>query len=273
MKNRDVARASLPDLQTVGCRAAARRRWSARRYRTRGPAPEQPADAAGAVANRVALVRRRHPLVDDASALFGSTRPAFAPGCPAGRGRWRGDTAEARRAPRPAGTDPRSPMRPGGVDLRGAFKHLVDEIAAACRRSPARAAVRAPRPAPRAIAIVERRGRRGPHRSARRLRADPRVVQHAGAVHRRRHGGGRIGHHRHAACRTTRRSARRSLRARSRRGRDRPPRSRRSAPRSVTWPVKCTFGHAEPRDAAAAAWRDTSRSRRTSRPAAAATAD
>ena len=62
---------------------------------------------------------------------------------------------------------------------------------------------------------------------ARRATGSLSVVEDAAAVHRRRHRGGGVGQHRHAACGTPRSAARRSPRARSRRGRGRRPRSRR----------------------------------------------
>ena len=71
------------------------------------------------------------------------------------------------------------------------------------------------------------------------------VVQHAGAVHRRRAPPWPRRRGPAPACRTPRRAARRSLRARWRRGTDRRRRRTPTSSSSETWPTKCTCERAE----------------------------
>ena len=149
-------------------------------------AAQQIADAAGAVADRVARVRRRHPLVDD-------HRPRRLRQRLVDAGPIR---AAAPRAPAPRRTAARSRTRRAGAGARGAARMRSTKPSSVPAKSFARSRSTAaswPRTISSCRAAV-RDDRVHQRRDVERVLV---VEQHAGAVHRRRHGGRRVREHRH----------------------------------------------------------------------------
>ena len=141
-------------------------------------------------------MRRRHPLVDDHASIrlrrAGSGVRRQAAPC-----RSPGGTAAALRAPAPASNCRQKSNATCGRGARAARRRIRRRSRAACRRSPSAAAGRPPRAAPSTIASCSVGVRHDRvHQRARRARILV-LEQHAGAVHRRRHGGRGVGEHRH----------------------------------------------------------------------------
>ena len=244
------------------------------------PAAEQVAHAPRAVADRVAAMRRRHPLVDDhcavrSAGLRAPARDSRAPALPASVGSaWNTAGRNCRSSSSRSNWSncAQKSHATSGAGARRRLLHLVDEaeqraaevLRAAAARAP-RPALRAPRPRPPASSSTASISRAISQRILR-------VVEHAAAVHRRRHRRRRVGEHRDALVeRLDERHAEAFVLAGAEEQIGDVVERRQLLVRDL--PEEVHVGRAEPRDQRRAASPGSARSRRTSRRAAAATAD